>query len=148
MDPLKVQKIFDFAEPRDKRQLQEFIGIVNSLSKLLPNLASTAAILTDLQGTTRACRWTDTYLEAFNQCTELINYSKVIKPWDNTSEEPKYLICDASDISLSSWLGQETLDRIRPTRFHCCKFTPAQLSDATLQKQLLAIIDSLKFFEA
>ena len=39
-DPLKVQKIFDFPEPRDKRQFQAFIGIVNSLSKFLPNLAA------------------------------------------------------------------------------------------------------------
>ena len=28
-DPLKLQKIFDFPEPRDKRQFQEFIAIVN-----------------------------------------------------------------------------------------------------------------------
>ena len=52
-DPLKVQKIFDFPEPGDKKQLQEFIGIVNDISKFLPNLVSTAAIRTDLQGTTR-----------------------------------------------------------------------------------------------
>ena len=51
-DPLKVQKMFDNPEPRDKRQLQAFIGIVHYLSKFLPNLANTAAILTDLQGTT------------------------------------------------------------------------------------------------
>ena len=47
-DPLKVQEIFDFLEPRDQRQLQAFIGIVNYLSKFLPNLASTAAMLADL----------------------------------------------------------------------------------------------------
>ena len=52
-DPLEVQKIFDCPEPRDNGQLQGFIGIVNYLSEFLPNLASTAAILTDLQGTTR-----------------------------------------------------------------------------------------------
>ena len=28
-DPHKVRKIFDFPEPKDKKQLQVFIGIVN-----------------------------------------------------------------------------------------------------------------------
>ena len=79
-DALKVQKIFDFSEPADERQLQAFIGIVNYLSKFLPNVASTAAILTDLQGTTHTWRWTDTYLEAFIECKELLNNKQVIKP--------------------------------------------------------------------
>ena len=60
-DPLKVQKIFDFPEREDQKQLQVFIGIVNYVSKLLPNLASTAAIRTDLQGTSRTWRSTDTH---------------------------------------------------------------------------------------
>ena len=146
-DPLQVQKLFDFAEPRDKKLLPAFIAIVNKLSKFLPNVASTASILTDLRGTTRTWRWTDTHLEAHNQHKELINNSQVIKPCDNTSVEPKYLIYDASDIGLGSWLGQGTLDIIRPARFHSRKFNPAQLSYRTLHKELLAIINSLMFLE-
>ena len=101
-DLQKVRKIFDFPEPPDKKQLQAFIGIVNYLSKFLPHLASIAACLTELQGTTRTWRWTDTHKEAFNQCKDLINSSQVIKPGKSNSEEPKYLICDASDIGLGS----------------------------------------------
>ena len=79
-DSQKVRKIFDFPEPQDKKQLQAFIGIVNHLSKFLPHLASVAVCLTDLQGTTRTWKWTDTYKEAFNQCQDLINNGQVIKP--------------------------------------------------------------------
>ena len=104
-DPQKVRKISDFPEPQDKKQLQAVIGIVNYLSKFLPHLASVAACLTDLQGTTRTWKWTDTHKEAFNQCKDLINNGQVIKAWNSNSEEPKYLICDASDIGLGSWLG-------------------------------------------
>ena len=83
-DPQKVRKIFDFPEPQDKKQLQAFIGIVNHLSKFLPHLASVAAYLTDLQGTTRTWRWTDTHKEAFNQCKDLINSGQVIKDRKST----------------------------------------------------------------
>lgn len=50
-DALKIQKIFDYSEPGDKRQLQAFIGIVNYLSNFWPNVASTDTFLTDLYGT-------------------------------------------------------------------------------------------------
>ena len=86
-------------------------------------------------------------MERFNLCKELINNSQVIILWDDISQEPKYLMCDASNIALDSWLGQGTLDRIRPARFYSRKFNPTQFSYHTLQKEILAIIDSLKFFE-
>ena len=74
--------------------------------------------------------------------------SLVIEPWDDTSEELKYLICNVSDIGLGSWLGQGTLDTIRPARFPCHKFNSTPLSYATSQKELSTIIDCLKLFEA
>ena len=58
------------------------------------------------------------------------------------------MIYDASDVGLGSWIGQGTLDAIRPSCFHSRKFNPAQLRYATFQKELLAIIDSIHFFEA
>ena len=147
-DPQKVRKIFDFPEPPDKKQLQAFNAIVNYSSKFLPHQATVAASLTDLQGSTGTWKWTDPHQELFNQCKDLINNGQVINPWNSNSEEPKYQICDASDIALGSWLGQGTLDRIQAARFHSLKFNPAQLNYHRLQKELLAILDSLKFFEA
>ena len=131
-DPLKVLQIFDFAEPRDTKLSQVLIGIEHYLSKFLLKLASTTAILTHVRGTTCPCRCTDTHLQAFNLSKVLINDSQVMKPCDNASEEPKYLICDASDIGLGSWWGQGKVDRIRPARFHSRKVNPAQLSYPTV----------------
>jgi len=77
-----------------------------------------------------------------------VNSPQILKPWDHFSEVPKYLICDVSDIGLGSWIGQGELGSIRPCRFHFRKFSPAQLKYPTYQTELLAIVDSLKFFEA
>ena len=65
----------------------------------------------------------------------MINNSQVLKPCDNSAEETKFLIYHASDIGLGSLLGHETIDRIRPARFHSCKFNLAQLSYPTLQNE-------------
>ena len=52
-DSLKVQKMFDSTQCGNKSLLQVFIAIVNYVSDSLPSLVSTAAMLPDLQGTTR-----------------------------------------------------------------------------------------------
>ena len=72
MDSRKIQKIFNFPEPTDKRQLQAFIAIVNFSSKFPSNLATTATILTDLQSTSITWKCIDTPSEAFDPCKALI----------------------------------------------------------------------------
>jgi len=79
---------------------------------------------------------------------ELVNSPQILKPWDYFSEAPKYLVCEASDIKLGSWIEQGELVSIRPCQIHCQKFSLAQLKYHTNQKELLTIVDSLKFLEA
>jgi len=87
----------------------------------------------------------DTHTKALEKIKEHVNSSHILKPWDHFSELPKYLACDASDIGLGSWIGQGELGSIRRCRFHSAKFSPVQLKYPTNQKELLVIVDSLKF---
>jgi len=77
-----------------------------------------------------------------------MNSPQILKLLDYFSEAPQYLACNASDIRLGSWMEQGELGSIRPCRFHYLKFSPVQLKYPTYQEELLAIVDSLKFFEA
>ena len=65
-DPNKITNTIKIERPRHRKALQAFIGIINYLSKFCPNLASHAAILTDLQGSTAKWMWGPTHEEAFN----------------------------------------------------------------------------------
>jgi len=132
----------------NRRQLQAFMGFVNYWSKFLPNLASITAPLTELQGVGKPWTWTETHNTAFKNIQQMCNSEQLLKTWDITSQDQVYLVCDASDVGLESWIGQETLNLIRPARFHSRKFNPAQLNYATHDKELLDIHDSLHFFEA
>jgi hypothetical protein len=148
VDPKKRKTILEFPTPTRKKDLRGFLGVVNYLQRFLPGLASDASALSELQGEYSKWIWTDTHDKAFKRLKELVNSPQILRPWNNESKEPKYLICDASDVGLGSWIGQGTLDSIRPACFHSRKFNPAQLRYPTFQKELLAIIDSLHFFEA
>jgi len=147
MDPKKRKKLLDFKVPSNRRELRGILGVVIFLSKFCAELASWSSTLSELQGENAPWRWTDTHARVLEKINELVNSQQILQPWNHFSEAPKYLICDASDIGLGSWIGQGERGSIRPCQFHFRKFSPAQLKYPTYQKQLLAIVDSLKFFE-
>jgi len=148
MDPKKRKEVIDFKVPSNRRELRGILGVVIFLSKFCPELASWLSTLSELQGENAPWRWTDTHTTALEKMKELVNSPQILKPWNHFSKEPKYLVCDASDIGIGSWIGQGELGSIRPCRFHSRKFSPTQLKYPTYQKELLAIVDSLKFLEA
>jgi len=148
MDPKKRKKVLDFKVPSKRWELRGILGIVIFLTKFCPELASWSSTLLELQGENAPWRWTDTHTRALQKIKELVNSPQILKPWDHFSEAPKYLVCDASNIGLGSWIGQGELGSIRPCRFHSRKFKPAQLKYPTYQKELLTIVNFLKFFDA
>ena len=148
VNPKKRKMILEFSTPARQKDLYGFLGMVNYLQRFLPRLASNASILLQLQGECTKWIWTDTYDQAFKRLKKLMNSSPILRPWNNKSKEPKYWIYDASNVELGLWMGQGTLDAIRPSCFHSQKFNPAQLRYSTYQKELLTIIDSLHYFEA
>jgi len=148
MDHKNCKKVLDFKVPSKCRELRGIVGVVIFLSKFCPELASWSSTLSELPGENTPWSWTDTHIRALEKIKELVNSLQILKPWYHFSEVPKYLVCDASDIELGSWMGPGELGSIRPCRLHSRKFSPTQLKYSTYQKELLAIVDSLKFFEA
>jgi len=131
MDPKKCKKVLDFKVSSNRWELQGILGVVIFLSKFCPQLASWSSTLSELQGENAPWRWTDTHTIALEKIKELENSLQIFKPWDHFSEAPKYLVCDASDIGLGSWIGQGELVSIRPCHFHYRTFSPAQLKYPT-----------------
>jgi len=147
MDLKKSKKVLDFKVLSNRWELRGILSVVIFFSKFCPELASWSSTLWELLGENAPWRWKDTHTRALEKIKELVNSPQILKPWDHFSEEPKYLVCDARDIGLGSWIEQGELRSIRPYRFHSRKFSPTQLKYPTYQKELLAIVDSLKFFE-
>jgi len=114
MDPLKRKKVLDFKVPSNRRELRGIHGVIISLGKFCPELASWSSTLSELQGENTPWRWTDTHTRALEKIKEVVNSPQILKPWDHYSEAPKYLVYDASDIGLGSWIGQGELESMRP----------------------------------
>jgi len=128
MDPKKHKKVLDFKFPSNRWKLWGIVGVVIFLSKFCLELASWSSTLSELLGENAPWRWRDTYTRSLEKIKELVNSPQILKPGDPVSQAPKYLVCDASDFGLGSWIGQAELGSIRPCRFHSRKFSPAQLT--------------------
>src|SRR6195952_274098 len=144
--PEKIARIEVWTTPRNKKQLQEFLGVVNYISQVIPHLAAITAPLTSLTGMEEFV-WTATHDQAMENVKRAAAHNEIMKPLDHQSSLPIWLITDASDTRIGAWVGQgETADTARPAALHSRKFTNAQMNYGTTAKEALAIIDALAAF--
>jgi len=144
--PEKIARIEAWTTPRNKKQLQEFLGVVNYISQFIPHLATITSPLTSLTGTEEFV-WTATHDQAMENVKRAVSHNEVMKPIDHESALPIWLITDASDSGVGAWVGQgETADTARPAALHSRKFSNAQMNYGTTDKEALAIVDALAAF--
>jgi len=70
----------------------------------------------------------------------------VIKPINHKSNKQIYLITNARNIGISGWIGQKEDCVIRPAAFHLKCVNKGQTNYTTTDKELLVIVNSLRYF--
>jgi len=145
-DPEKIKKVVDFKTLTNRREIQRFMGVVNYFARFCKDLATKGSCPYELQGSTKQFKYTHLHDEAFKQVKELMMSNAVLKPINHDSDEQIYLITDASNIGLSGWIGQKEDGVIRPAAFHSRCLNKGQTNYSTTDKELLAIVDSLRHF--
>jgi len=123
--PEKIARIEAWTTPRNKKQLQEFLGVVNYISQFIPHLASITAPLTSLTGTEEFV-WTATHDHTMDNVKRGAAHNLIMKLIDHESALPIWLITDASDTGVGPWVGQGGIaDTARPAALHSRKFSNA-----------------------
>ena len=95
-DPRRVQKVKDFAFPTNKKSIRAFLGLVNSLRKVVDmNVIEQVGILTPLTSSKADFKFTEKHVKAFESIKELLTREPLFcNLIDETAE--KYLWCDAA----------------------------------------------------
>ena len=78
VSPEKITRIETWTTPRNKKQLQEFLGVVNYISQFIPHLASITAPRTSLTRTEEFV-WTATYDQAMGNVKRAAAHNQVMK---------------------------------------------------------------------
>ena len=141
VDPAKVKAIRDMPPPTDKAGVQRLLGLVQYLSKFLPNLSDMIKPLRELTQQDIEWCWGDAQITALNQLKEAVTRTPVLRYY-NLNEEVT-LQCDASQ----SGLGAALLQKGQPVAYASRALTPAETRYAQIEKELLAIVFACERFD-
>ena len=141
VDPAKVKAIRDMPPPTDKAGVQRLLGLVQYLSKFLPNLSDMIKPLRELTQQDIEWCWEDAQITALNQLKEAVTCIPVLRYY-NLNEEVT-LQCDASQ----SGLGAALLQKGQPVAYASRALSPAETRYAQIEKELLAIVFACERFD-
>ncbi|GAA6026234.1 hypothetical protein JCM8202_000461 [Rhodotorula sphaerocarpa] len=150
-DDSKVDKIRNWNRPRSVAQVRGFLGLVQYLRKFIPQLAKHTAILTPLtkKGVVDILRlWTDRHEQSFEAIKRIVTSLPVLKPVDQSSKAPIWLMTDASKVGVGAVLLQgEDWRTAHPCGFWSRQYIAAEKNYPTHEQELLAIVAALKAWQ-
>ena len=83
-DPQKIKVLMDMPAPKNKKELQTFLGIINYLGKFSPGTANICDPLCKLTSSKVTWTWNVSYQALFNKVKLLIKADMCMKFYDYT----------------------------------------------------------------
>jgi hypothetical protein len=143
VDPTKVKAIQEWPVPRNQSELRSFLGLATFYQKYAKRFSHTAAPLTELLKKESDFIWTPQHQLAFDQLKRTLTTTPILMV--PNPRKPFTLETDASDFAVGAVLSQrDEQGNLRPIAFHSRKLNPAEINYDTREKELLAILDTLK----
>ncbi|XP_042142281.1 uncharacterized protein K02A2.6-like [Ixodes scapularis] len=141
----KVKAIHEAPEPKNKQELQSFLGLLNFYHRFLKGAAHTLEPLYRLLDKGASWTWTVLEAEAYRKAKELLKSTAVLAHYDTS--KPLLLTCDASPYGLGAVLshvadsGQES-----PIAYGSRTLSKAERNYSQTDREALAIIYGVKKF--
>ena len=142
--------------PKNKRELQSFLGVINYLGKFSPYTAEVCSPLQKLVSSRMLWTWNASYQQLFNRGKSLIKVEICIKFYDDT--KPLYLEIDVSGVGLGAALLQlcdntgcqrdvvPDNTSLRPIAFASKSLTGAEQRYSNIKREALGILHGLEKF--
>ena len=136
----KVEAIRKLAPPKTKKELRHFIGMINYYRDMWIRRSEVLAPLAALTSKTTKWEWTDVHQKAFETIKQIVGRETLLSYPDFS--KPFEIHTDASHTQLGAVIAQEG----KPIAFYSRKLNPAQTRYTTTERELLAIVETLKEF--
>jgi hypothetical protein len=146
--PGKMELIRDWRTPRNVNEVQRFLGLVQYLAQFMPDLSAYTGPLSVLSSEARYFHWRPLHDKCFEMIKALAYRTPILRPIDPGLDEPIWLVCDASVSGVGAMYGQgKDWRTCRPAGFMSRKFSPAQFSYKTWDREALAIVQGFMRWE-
>ena len=101
-DLQKVKALTEMPAPKNKKELQAFLGIINYLGKFSPDTAEVSELLCKLTSVKSTWMWNASYQQLFTSGKSIIKANVCMKFY--VKSKPLYLETDAPGIGLGAVL--------------------------------------------
>ncbi|XP_055604284.1 uncharacterized protein LOC129752535 [Uranotaenia lowii] len=133
-DQDKISTIKQYPAPTNAKEVHRFIGMVNYLSRFIPNLSANMSNLRKLIVESTPWKWTAVENEEFNRIKSLVADTKTLKYYD--MHLPLSIECDAS----STGLGVAVFQQNGIVGYASRTLSATERNYAQIEKELLAIL--------
>jgi transposase InsO family protein len=138
----KIEVVQNWPRPTNVKGIQEFLGFCNFNRRFIKDYSRITIPLTKLTRKDVPFTWENEQENAFQQLKEAcINPPTLIS---FRSGEPLRMETDASDLALGACITQEREGKWHPIAYYSRKFTPAEERYDVHDKELMAIVDSVR----
>jgi RNase H-like domain found in reverse transcriptase/Reverse transcriptase (RNA-dependent DNA polymerase)/Integrase zinc binding domain len=138
--PKKTQAMLAITAPTTRKELRRFIGLVNYYRDMWIRRSDVLAPLSRLLSKDTKWQWTSVEANAFDQIKRIIAKNVLLSHPD--FNKPFEIHTDASKYQLGAVISQEA----KPIAFYSRKLSKTQLNYTTTERELLAIVETLKEF--
>jgi len=145
MDPVKLTAVSNWPTPKTMKEVQKWLGFCNFYRRFVKNYSALARPLFNLTKKDVPFHWDHAEEQAFRDLQSALTLAPVLILPDY--EKPFTLITNASDYATGSILEQEdAFGHSYPVAYFSKSLQPAERNYEIHDKELLAIIHSLKHF--
>lgn len=136
----KVAALQQIAPPKSKKELRRFIGMVNYYRDMWIRRSDVLAPLAALTSKTAKWEWKEPHQKAFDLMKKIVSRETLLA-YPNFNKHFD-VFTDASKTQLGAVICQDD----KPIAFYSRKLSPAQTRYTTTERELLAIVETLKEF--
>lgn len=133
IDEDKIEAIRDMPTPKNKNDVQKFLGMITYVGRFVNNLSELTKPLRDLLRNNIHFEWGSSQTQAFKKLKDLITSEQTLKYFE--PNEPVTISVDASNYGLGAVLMQNN----KPCAYASRAMTDTQIYYAQIEKELLAI---------
>lgn len=145
--PDKVEAIQSAPQPRTKKQLRSFLGLIGYYRRFIPNFSALAAPLTDRtkNGEPTQVKWGTSEENAFNALKQKLAQEPILHLPDLS--QSFILRTDASDVGLGAILLQDVDGQRFPVAYASRKLLPRERRYAVMERECLAVVWGIQKYE-
>src|SRR6266481_2706181 len=144
----KMQKIWDWQQPCNYHDVQQFLGLIQYLAHFLPDITAYTSPLSTCTCNSKLFLWTPLLDKCFESIKTLTCRAPILKPIDASHPEPIWVICDGSKSGVGALYGQgPDWQTCRPMGFLSKKFSSAQQNYRTHEHETIVILEALLKWE-